>query len=31
MLKKMVEEMVEHGDECRLRSTEIEYEITGYG
>lgn len=31
MLKKMVEEMVQNGEECRLRSTEIEYEITGYG
>ncbi len=31
MLKKMVEEMVQHGEECRLRSTEIAYEITGYG
>jgi len=31
MLKKMVVEMVQNGDECRLRSTEIEYEISGYG
>jgi thioredoxin 1 len=31
MLKKMVEEMVQHGEECRLRSTEIAKEITGYG
>jgi thioredoxin 1 len=31
MLKKMVEEMITHGDECRVRSTEINYEISGYG
>jgi len=31
MLKKMVEEIVQHGEECRLRSTGIGYEITGYG
>lgn len=31
MLKKMVEEMMQHGEECRLRSTEIQYEISGYG
>lgn len=31
MLKNMVEEMVQHGEECRLRSTELAYEITGYG
>jgi thioredoxin-like negative regulator of GroEL len=31
MIKKMAEEMVEHGEECRIRSTEIKYEISGYG
>ena len=31
MLKNMIEEMIEHGEECRLRLTEIDYEITGYG
>jgi len=31
MLKKMVEEMVQHGEECLLRSTEMAKEITGYG
>ncbi len=31
MLKKMIEEMNEHGEECRLRSSEIRYEVTGYG
>ena len=31
MLKKMIEEMIQHGEECRIRSTDIEYEITGYG
>lgn len=31
MLKKMVKEMTEHGEECRLKSTEISYEISGYG
>ncbi|HOJ96340.1 MAG TPA: thioredoxin family protein [Methanospirillum sp.] len=31
MLKKMVEEMVTHGDECRLASSDWKYEITGYG
>ena len=31
MLKKMVEEMVQHGEECRMRSTDIDYEISGYG
>lgn len=31
MLKKMIEEMIEHGEECRMRSSEIKYEITGYG
>lgn len=31
MLKKMIEEMVKNGEECRLRSSEIKYEITGYG
>ncbi len=31
MLRKMVEEVVEHGDECRLRSTELKYDVSGYG
>jgi thioredoxin 1 len=31
MLKKMVEEMVQGGEECRLHSTELNYEISGYG
>jgi thioredoxin 1 len=31
ILKKMIEEMVQHGEECRMRSTDIMYEITGYG
>lgn len=31
MLKKMVEEMVTHGGECRIASSEWKYEITGYG
>lgn len=31
MLKKMVEEMVTHGKECRLSSSDWKYEITGYG
>ena len=31
MIKKMVEEMIEHGEECRIASTEWKYEITGYG
>ncbi len=31
ILKKMVEEMVQGGEECRMKSTEIEYEISGYG
>lgn len=31
MLKKMVEEMVTRGEECRLASSEWKYEITGYG
>lgn len=31
MLKKMIEEMIEHGKECSRRSTELKYEITGYG
>jgi thioredoxin-like negative regulator of GroEL len=31
VLKKMIEEMEQHGEECRLLSTEISYEISGYG
>lgn len=31
MMKKMVEDMIEHGDECLRRSSELRYEITGYG
>ena len=31
MLKKMVEEMMTHGEECLLSSTNWKYEITGYG
>lgn len=31
MLKKMVEEMIEHGEECRISSSDWKYEITGYG
>ena len=31
MLKKMVEEMVTHGEECRLSASDWRYEITGYG
>ena len=30
MLKKMIEEMIEHGKECAEKSSAIEYEITGY-
>jgi len=31
MLRKMVEDMVTHGEECRLASTDWKYGITGYG
>lgn len=31
MLRKMVEDMVIHGEECRLVSSDWKYEITGYG
>jgi Thioredoxin domain-containing protein len=31
MLRKMVEDMVTHGEECRLASSDWKYEITGYG
>lgn len=31
MLKKMVEEMVTHGEECRIASSDWKYDITGYG
>jgi thioredoxin 1 len=31
LLKKMVEETLMHGKECIRNSTEIDYEITGYG
>lgn len=31
MLKKMVEEMITHGEECLLSSSDWKYEITGYG
>lgn len=31
LLKKMVDEVLVHGDECAKRSTAIDYEITGYG
>ncbi|HWQ66332.1 MAG TPA: thioredoxin family protein [Methanospirillum sp.] len=31
MLKKMIDEMIEHGQECQSRSTELLYEVTGYG
>ncbi|PWR73826.1 thioredoxin family protein [Methanospirillum lacunae] len=31
MLKKMIEEMIQTGEECRMKSTEIKYEISGYG
>lgn len=30
MLKKMIEDMIEHGEECAKKSSAIEYEITGY-
>lgn len=31
ILKKMVEEVLEHGDACVRDRTEINYDITGYG
>jgi thioredoxin 1 len=31
LLKKMVDEVLLHGKECAKNSTEIDYEITGYG
>ncbi len=31
VLKKMIEEVLVHGKECANNSTEIDYEITGYG
>jgi thioredoxin 1 len=31
LLKKMVDEVLVHGKECAKNSTEIDYEITGYG
>jgi len=31
ILKKMVEEMVRHGEKCLLASSDWKYEITGYG
>jgi thioredoxin-like negative regulator of GroEL len=31
MLKKMIQEMIEHGEECRMSSTDTRFEITGYG
>ena len=31
LLKKMVEEVLVHGKECAGNSTEIDYDITGYG
>jgi thioredoxin-like negative regulator of GroEL len=31
LLKKMVDEVLIHGKECAKNSTEIDYEITGYG
>ncbi len=30
-LKKMLDEMILHGDECRMKSTAFRYEIDGYG
>jgi len=30
-IRRQVEEFVVHGEECVRKSTEIEYEITGYG
>ena len=31
ILKKMVEEVLEHGESCAKNRTEINYDITGYG
>ena len=31
LIKKMIEEVILHGNECIKNSTEIDYEITGYG
>ena len=31
LLKKMIDEVLLHGKECAKNSTEIDYEITGYG
>jgi len=31
LLKKMVEDVLVHGKECANNSTDIDYEITGYG
>lgn len=31
LLKKMIDEMLVHGKECAKNSTDIDYEITGYG
>lgn len=31
LLKKMVDDVLVHGSECARNSTEIDYEITGYG
>jgi hypothetical protein len=31
ILKRTVDEVLMHGKECIKKSTEIDYEITGYG
>jgi len=31
LLKKMIDEVILHGKECAASSTQIDYEITGYG
>jgi len=31
ILKKMVEEVLEHGESCAKNRTEVNYDITGYG
>ena len=31
ILKKMLEEILEHGESCARNRTEINYDITGYG
>jgi thioredoxin 1 len=31
ILKKMVEDVLQHGDACAKNRTEIDYDITGYG